>query len=437
MSLWLRRGYGVTFAITAIQSKKGAMKGKISQRFLDTLQPKARPYWVFDDSLPGFTVRVQPSGAMSYYVRSRTKGGREVSINLGSVAKITPQQARDLAKNHLADIVKGEDPSESKRKARSQTLKDFLDQEYGPWLLAHRKSGAHTLARLRASFAGFQSKRLCDITSHALERWRSERMANGGVTAATTNRDIAELRAAMNRAVSWRIITEHPFPGFKLAKEDRSPKPRYLTSDEERRLRDALDLRETQAQERRERYNKWRRARKLPEASDLDGAAFVDHLKPMVLLSLNTGLRKGEVFNLQWKDIDLGNQLLTVQGRGAKSSNTRHVPLNTEALQVLTEWRSVAPASPYVFPGRTGGRMDNIQSSWEALLKLAKIEGFRWHDLRHHFASILVQRGADLNTVRDLLGHGDIKMTLRYAHMAHHVKARAVDLLMQSTEDRT
>lgn len=415
----------------------GAMKGKIGQRFLETLRPGDKPYWVFDEVLPGFVLRVQPSGGMSYYVRTRTKGGREVSISLGAASTLTPRQARDLAKSHLADIVKGGDPSESKRKARAQTLGDFLDLEYGPWLLAHRKSGAHTLARLQASFKGFESKRLSDITAHALERWRSERTANDKVTAATTNRDIAELRAAMNRAVKWKIITSHPFPGFELTKEDRSPKPRYLLPDEEKRLREALDKRELQAQERRERYNKWRRARKLSEASDLDGVAYVDHLKPMVLLSLNTGLRKGEVFNLEWCDVDLENRLLTVQGRGAKSSNTRHVPLNTEAAEVLTEWRRVAPPSALVFPSRSGGRMDNIQSSWEALLELAKIERFRWHDLRHHFASLLVQRGADLNTVRDLLGHGDIKMTLRYAHLTHHVKARAVDLLMQPIEDRT
>ena len=102
----------------------------------------------------------------------------------------------------------------------------------------------------------------------------------------------------------------------------------------------------------------------------------------------------------------------------AKSSKTRHIPLNAAALSALKGWHGQQTASPLVFPGRNGVPFDNVRSSWEEVLKAAEITRFRWHDLRHTFASRLVLKGVDLNTVRELLGHSDYQMTLRYAHLA-------------------
>ena len=85
-----------------------------------------------------------------------------------------------------------------------------------------------------------------------------------------------------------------------------------------------------------------------------------------------------------------------------------------------------------MFPGPDGDTMVDIKTSWMRLLRLAKIDGFRFHDLRHTFASKLVMRGVDLNTVRELLGHSDIKMTLRYAHLAPTHRAEAVEKLLEA-----
>lgn len=124
---------------------------------------------------------------------------------------------------------------------------------------------------------------------------------------------------------------------------------------------------------------------------------------------------------------------MTVDGGGAKDGQTRHIPLNPEALETLRQWKAQKAQQEgevgYVFPGKGGRRLDNVKKSWMELLKSAKVDSFRWHDLRHTFASKLVMAGVALNTVRELLGHSDISMTLRYAHLAPESKAAAVELI--------
>jgi site-specific recombinase XerD len=101
--------------------------------------------------------------------------------------------------------------------------------------------------------------------------------------------------------------------------------------------------------------------------------------------------------------------------------------LNNEALTTFTLWHQQCEIkSGLVFPNKSGKRFNDIKKSWATILRDASIENFRWHDMRHHFASRLVMAGVDLNTTRELLGHADIKMTLRYAHLAPEHKAQAV-----------
>jgi integrase len=140
---------------------------------------------------------------------------------------------------------------------------------------------------------------------------------------------------------------------------------------------------------------------------------FGDHLTPAILLSVNTGLRRGELLALCWDCIDFNGRTLTVEGGTAKSRKTRHVFLNEEATRALTQWREHTQGDRRVFDISTG-----FKKAWAPLLKRAAITKFRWHDLRHHFASRLVQAGVPLNTVRYLLGHSSVAMSLRYAHLA-------------------
>ena len=149
----------------------------------------------------------------------------------------------------------------------------------------------------------------------------------------------------------------------------------------------------------------------------------------MVLLTLNSGLRRGELFHLRWEDLNLRTKMLTVCGATAKSGQTRHIPLNREALAVLEAWGQQSPNDVLVFPAKGGKRLTNVNTSWHGLLQDARITGFTWHDLRHSFASKLVMAGVSLAVVRELLGHADLTMTLRYAHLAPDHKAAAVERL--------
>lgn len=104
--------------------------------------------------------------------------------------------------------------------------------------------------------------------------------------------------------------------------------------------------------------------------------------------------------------------------------------MNAEALEVLRKWKTEGIGTGLVFPGKESKPLDNVQTGWENLMEDAGITDFRWHDLRHSFASKLIMAEVDLNTVRELLGHSDIKMTLRYAHLAPEHKAEAVSRLV-------
>ncbi|MBL8199612.1 MAG: site-specific integrase [Chromatiales bacterium] len=156
-------------------------------------------------------------------------------------------------------------------------------------------------------------------------------------------------------------------------------------------------------------------------------------MTPAVLISLNTGLRRGELLALRWNDINFRLAMLSVQSTSAKTGQTRHVPLNKEAIQTLKEWRAQNPdvsGIDKVFSATT-----SFKTAWSGILKAAKIKKFRWHDLRHHFASRLVQADVNLNTVREHLGHGSLAMTVRYAHLGPDQKREAVALLCGQREE--
>lgn len=402
------------------------MRERITKGFVDELMPREKPYDVFDSEVKGFLLRVQPSGTMVYYAAYRLPDGRRGRHRVGPASVLTPSQARESARLALADAVRGSNPNTPKELARGHTLKSFIDEEYKPWALRNLKAGRVTTTRLYSVFGSLLTTKLVDLNTWTIEKWRTNRLAD--VKPATANGDIRTLHAAVSKAVEWRIIPQVPFT-VKALKADTSPNIRYLSSDERKRLMDALDVREKTIREERDSHNRWCCERGYPTWRDLRTVSYADYLKPMVLLSLSTGLRRGETFSLCWGDINFERAVLTVRGDVAKSGQTRQIPLNVTALDLLKNWRKQNEGDELVFPSKEGKGFVTVKTVWKNLMLAAGINRFRWHDMRHDFASQLVMAGVDLNTVRELLGHGDIKITLRYAHLAPEHKAAAVRLL--------
>lgn len=403
------------------------MKIKITDKVLNNLAPEAKVYRIHDTKQPGLLIRVLPSGHASYMVA----WARNKATTLGRVGKMTLDQARFEAAQYLAEAHAHGEPlavTHGRKGATIPTLEQFISDQFEAWVLTHQRDGANSVRSIRASYADLLPLRLDEIDPSRIERLRSSWL-KAGLSPATANRNLVRLKGLLSRAVDWGVLEDHPLSKVRRLKVDQQGRVRFLSEDESKRLREALDARQEIIRAERDSANRWRVERNKETLQDLRAVSFADHLKPLVLLSVNTGMRRGEVFNLTWADIDLSNKVLTVEGTTAKSGQTRHIPLNKEALATLTDWKDQAGASTYVFPSQSGGRLDNVKKSWEGLLKLAGISGFRWHDLRHTFASKLVMAGVPLNTVRELLGHSDIKMTLRYAHLAPDSKAAAVELL--------
>jgi len=403
------------------------MQKAITSREVNSIHPKDKPFEIRDTRLKGLLLRVQPSGVTTYYVEY--KRGKRVKIGRGDA--ISPDEARDLAKNILAGFYKGEDPAEKKRKGKFETYLEFLEKEYKPWLASNLRTSEATFDNLYR-FKDFHGLKLQEITPLLMEKWRLKRKKEG-IKSSSINRQMNDLRACLNRAMQWGLLEENPFDKVKPFRVDSSPKVRFLSTEEEIRIRKQLDKRESHLKDGRESANHWRAERGYSLYGNLKEQSFADYLKPAVLLSLNTGLRRGELFDLKWSEVNLEQNILTVEAETTKTGSTRHIPLNEEAARILAQWKNQSGIkSQYVFSGKSGLPFQNLRKSWVAVLKSAQIDNFRWHDLRHTFASKLVMAGVDLNTVRELLGHSDYKMTLRYAHLAPEHKAAAVNKLMAS-----
>lgn len=413
------------------------MKTKLTATKIAALTAKSTRYRVWDSEIQGFHVRVTPTGKKTFILTYRHEGVIK-EYTIGTYGNLTIEEGRRLAKKLSGQVADNIDVHAERKvrnanaaKSARATLERFYSSMYLPWAETNLKGHKEATRTINSDFTHLLQRNLSDITQWDIQKWAAE-MQQKGLKNTTLNRRIATLKGVLSKAREWGIIDLSPLAGMKALKTDNAPNVRYLSNDERERLYSALTERQDSQRLARMRHNTWASKRKIEEMPILSGA-YTDYLMPLVLLAINTGMRRGELFDLRWSDIDLARNLLTVRGEIAKSGYTRHIPLTNEASSCLSSWKTANESRELVFPSPVNGkRLDNINSSWEGLMKRAQIENFRFHDLRHHFASSLVMKGADLNTVRELLGHRDLKTTLCYAHLAPEHKAAAISMLNTS-----
>ena len=241
----------------------------------------------------------------------------------------------------------------------------------------------------------YGGKKLSEITAKDIDDFKEVRLKE--VKPATVNRELSTLRQIFNFARRWeKFFGENPVSISGLLPEENSEE-RILTLEEEERLLSCSN-------------------------------AF---LRPIITTALQSGMRKTEILTLKWSNVDLENGIITIDQTNTKSKKTRRVPMSSTLKTLLREQKLKSGGSEYVFLSHAGEAYKSHQSlkgAFERACEKSGLVSFRFHDLRHTAATRMIERGASIVAVSKILGHCDIKMTMRYSHPENSLK-EAVELL--------
>jgi integrase len=328
----------------------------------------------------------RPKGSGIWWVRYHDEHGREHREKVGPkglAGKVYQKRKNEIQERRFFPERIGR-----REVLVSEMIDEYLKRIEGQ-LRSYReckRAGAYWKQALRG-------KTLRQVLPGDVERYMASR--TGKLAPATINRHLAFLKRVFNVAIKDGRAERNPVREVRFYKEN-NERVRFLSADEEERLRKAV------------REDNW----------------------PMVVVATHTGLRRGEQFRLRWDEIDFSTGIITIPR--SKSGLARRLPMNDTVRDVLRALPSRLK-SEWVFPSATGttpldGR-NYVVRTFVPALKKASIEGFRWHDLRHTFASRLVMAGVDLRAVQELMGHKTMTMTLRYSHLSPEHMVSAVQRL--------
>lgn len=377
---------------------------KLTKIAIRDLKAEDREIVVWDDALPGFGIRVKPSGVKTFVLQYRNRHGRSKRLSLGRLGELTLDQARKEAARLKGSVALGSDPAKERvEERRGDTLHDLADRYMiehcegrckASTLAAHRwlldrfilpRFGAHKVKELRPADIGAFHQSLRDTPYNA-------------------NRCLGLLKAMLNKAEQWGEIPPRSNPASLVKPYRERKRQRFLSKEEFRRLFDTL-----------------------AEMQRL-GVIGLYASAAIRLLAL-TGCRMNEILTLEWDAVDLDHRRLMLDRHKTDSKGLKVVPLNEAAVRVLKDLPRL-DGNPYVIAGKLPGEhLVNLQKPWRRLRAEADLPELRLHDLRHSFASAAASAGVPLQIIGAMLGHRSVQSTARYAHLAQDPVAQAAEVV--------
>lgn len=258
----------------------------------------------------------------------------------------------------------------------------------------HLKSRKRDALSARILLRYFKGNRLAEITPANIEDYIAKRKSEG-VANATVNRELACLKRMFNLAIRWKEAKKNPVNDVDFLRENPG-RTRFLSQEEAKRLLDCCSR----------------------------------SLYPIVFTGLNTGMRLSEILGLTWERVHTESVMDPyIEITNTKSGKDRFVPLNNEMIELFQKLKIEKRHKNIVFVGDRGKPLKTVKKPFETALTHAGILNFRFHDLRHTFASYFLMRGGDVLTLKEFLGHSSMKMVERYAHLAPGHKVRQINNL--------
>ena len=363
-------------------------KMTLTQVFVDTLvcpTGKSKEDY-FDTKTTGLVVQVSSTGRKTFYLRYQNERKVTVQRKLVCASSVKLIDARELAKKQLSQIALGVDPFDAKKILKDvPTVAEFVIDNYLPYVKTYKRSWDTDASLIKNHvLPNFGKLYMDDISKKDIIQFISQHAKTH--KPGSVNRVIILLRYIFNLSIQWETIgvTKNPTAGIPLLEEN-NKNERYLSAQEANVLIGALKSSEN---------------------------PMLQYIIPMLIL---TGARKNEVLKVKWEDFNFEQRVWRIPV--TKSGKARHVPISDGVIHLL---QSLPHTCDYVFANpKTHKPFVSIFCSWNTARKSVGLEDVRIHDLRHSFASFLVNNGRSLYEVQRILGHTQIKTTQRYAHLSN------------------